>query len=498
MKQKLLLVLMPIIALTSCAKQETNLLNSIQDSELQGLHINHFDTKEALNRTIDICDGEVISTKTSGIDNIRQTFFLDANSIDINSDPILSVEAEALNLNLTDLSGDIYHLFGYDWRVPNKTFASLLNYRGEIAVSDTVYKVSPRGTYYFSLDILRSFEQHYNEIFNSEIIPLGDALYTITIPEFKNVIFLQDTYGTNGNIYTEDMTETIEIVSETNSIATKGNENDDWKDALKIDWDSQDKYYTDAKTWAGEVIQGVIGRNASFEKMFDSKHRLKSKLYYYDYAVYSEIGALSKMQKKNWIGWSLTKPEELYQIWSNMIIWTPFAKTVSYPHIGSNNDIPREYIGSNIEEIPGIGKTGRVVYFAGRGLTDAELKRFANSDYVQGVIDLKINVDFDELETRPMAAKYITEKGIYLVIYPYGKMTTTSEEIQSKFSKDFHISFGISLTPGALPTTFKGWLDSVSAEKLKAPKLLQGEMRTAAKFKGETKGMRLIKQNEDE
>ena len=99
MKQKLLLVLMPIIALTSCAKQETNLLNSIQDSERQGLHINHFDTKEALNRTIDICDGEVISTKTSGIDNIRQTFFLDANSIDIDSDPILSVEAEALNLN---------------------------------------------------------------------------------------------------------------------------------------------------------------------------------------------------------------------------------------------------------------------------------------------------------------------------------------------------------------------------------------------------------------
>ena len=498
MRQKLLLLLMPIIALASCAKQETDLLNSVQDSKTQILQMNHYDTKDALNQVIDICDGEIVSTKSSGIDNIRETIFINANSLDIDSDPILSVEADALSLNLTDLSGDIYHLFGYDWRVPNKTFASLLNYRGEIAVSDSVYKVSPRGTYSFPSEALETFEKHYCEIFNSKIIPIGESFYTIDIPQLKNVVFLKDTYSTDCNIYTEDITVDASTKSEVWSIATKGTEDDDWKEALKINWNSQDKYYTDAKTWAGKLIQGVVGRNVSFEKMFDDKHRLKAKLYYYDYAVYSEIGALSKMQKKNWIGWGETTPEKMFQIWSNIVIWVPFQNTVPYPHVSTGNNIPREYLGSKVEEIPGIGKTGKVAYFAGRDLSDAELQKFASSGYVQGVIDLKINVDKDRLDTRTMAAKYITERGVYVVIYPYGKMTMKSGEIQSKFSKDFHIQIGVSLTPGALPTTFKGWFNSVSAQALKAPQLLQGEMRTAAKFNGEIKGMRLIKQNKDE
>ena len=72
------------------------------------------------------------------------------------------------------------------------------------------------------------------------------------------------------------------------------------------------------------------------------------------------------------------------------------------------------------------------------------------------------------------------------------------EVIQSKFSKDFHIHIGISLTPGALPNNFAGWVKSASAQGLKTPKLKSGEMRTAATYNGQTKGMRIIKQYEDE
>jgi hypothetical protein len=97
-----------------------------------------------------------------------------------------------------------------------------------------------------------------------------------------------------------------------------------------------------------------------------------------------------------------------------------------------------------------------------------------------------------------MAAKYLTEKGVYTIVYPYGKALDNAEVIQSKFSKDFHIHIGISLTPGALPNNFAGWVKSASAQGLKTPKLKSGEMRTAATYNGQTKGMRIIKQYEDE
>ena len=70
-------------------------------------------------------------------------------------------------------------------------------------------------------------------------------------------------------------------------------------------------------------------------------------------------------------------------------------------------------------------------------------------------------------------------------------------EIQSKFSKDFHIFIGLDLSGGSLPQDFKGWLQAAQAEQLKVPELIQGEMMTAAIYNGDTKGMRLIKKNED-
>lgn len=70
-------------------------------------------------------------------------------------------------------------------------------------------------------------------------------------------------------------------------------------------------------------------------------------------------------------------------------------------------------------------------------------------------------------------------------------------EIQSKFSKDFHIFIGLDLSGGSLPQDFKGWLQASQAEQLKVPELIQGEMMTAAIYNGDTKGMRLIKKNED-
>lgn len=482
----------------SCSKEEGCIITDKGEKKAEMLS---FFSKSSLE---DAIDGYGVVTKSGTSAILEESLLSPIENSRFVSDPILSVECSMLNIDPTSQSGSVFDVLGYDELVPNESFANLLNIRGEVEVQDTIYKVSPKGTYYFHKSDLNSFENNYRTISASELLPIGAGLYKVIFDNQIQVdgdIYLKDTFENSCDVYNDGVIGTsYEDENESNnnvSPVTKGNIDDRWTEALDFDWNSFDKHYTDAHTWAGELIQGVIGRNVSFEKEFDSKHRLKAKLYYYDYAVYSEIGALSKMQKKNWIGWSETDAQKIYQIWSNIVIWTPFQKTVKYPHVQTGSSIPREYLGTNVEDIPGTGERGVVSYFAGRDLSEQELKAFASKSYINSVIDLKINVDRDRLDSRTVAAKYVTEKGIYTIIYPYGKMVENKGEIQSKFSKDFHISLGFSLTPGSLPNDFMGWLQSASAEKLKAPELTQGEIMTAAKYNGAIKGMRLIKQHED-
>ena len=475
----------------SCSKEESVVTDNTFDGH--ETDVLSFPSKEALENAI---YGYYAETKA--IDHLTESMISPISSDRFVSDPILNTECSMLNINPENSSGSVYEALGYDWLVPNKSFASLLNYKGEVEVQDTIYKVSPKGTYYFHKDYLDTFEREYEAISSSPLQYIGDCTYFVSfcLNGFSGDFYLKDTFGNGCEPLREDISND-ENSNDDHIIVTKVQENDDWREALNINWNALDTHYTDASTWVGEIIEGIFGRNVSFETEFDSNHRLKAKLYYYDYVVYAEIGALSKMQKKNWIGWSGKEAEKIYQIWSNMVIWTPFQSTVNYPHVNTGNTIPREYLGTQIEYIPGIDQEGIVSYFAGRDLSEQELNNFASANYVDGVINLNINVDPNVLDTRTMATKYITERGVYTIIHPYGKMVRNAEEIQSKFSKDFHIFIGISLTPGANPDTFGEWLSAVSTASLNVPRLIQGEMRTAAKYNNIIKGMRLIKANED-
>lgn len=494
MAKKLFYVAAIIITMISCTKKvdEVSITHDAQHEVL----IQRLSSPEELRQMIESNDGNVVATKSS-YDTFK-SLLTEINSEELNLDPILSVESQLLNVTIPEQGlFSIYELLGYDWLVPNKTFASLLNVRGEVEVADTIYKVSPRGTFFFHKDLLKTFEDNYADILNAQYLKLDTSTYISEVPEAEG-IKLFDTFNTGGGLVDLEL-EPYDNAQDTKSVQTKSIYiNDNWVDALNINWDSFPAHYTDARTWAGELIEGVFGRNVSFETEFDSKHRLKAKLYYYDYVAYSEIGAKSKMQKKNWIGWSKTTASKMYQIWSHIVIWTPYQNTVSYPHTGNSTTIPRYYLGTVTEDIPGVGKAGLVAYYAGRDLSDAELKSFANSNYVQNALNLLIENLPNQLPNTIMAAKYLTEKGVYTIVYPYGKALDNAEVIQSKFSKDFHIHIGISLTPGALPNNFAGWVKSASAQGLKTPKLKSGEMRTAATYNGQTKGMRIIKQYEDE
>ena len=75
--------------------------------------------------------------------------------------------------------------------VPNPQFAKLLNKKGEIVVSDTVYRITPNGTYFFPLNKKQDFENIYSQdsLICGNLISDSDRIYKIS-----DDIYRIDTY----------------------------------------------------------------------------------------------------------------------------------------------------------------------------------------------------------------------------------------------------------------------------------------------------------------
>ena len=69
--------------------------------------------------------------------------------------------------------------------VPNESLAKLLNKNGEIIVDNTVYKITPNGTYYFSKDKKLIFDRLYSRDSTVCGSLVGDKLYKIADGIFR-------------------------------------------------------------------------------------------------------------------------------------------------------------------------------------------------------------------------------------------------------------------------------------------------------------------------
>lgn len=111
----------------ACTKEER--LADLPDAEVSNSEIGviSLSSKEELKDLIE--NGTTTPTRASdfGIKNLMTSI----NSVDILSDPILSVEASRIGIS-NPASKNVYDTFGYDYLVPNENFASLLNAKGEI------------------------------------------------------------------------------------------------------------------------------------------------------------------------------------------------------------------------------------------------------------------------------------------------------------------------------------------------------------------------------
>src|SRR5574344_1393675 len=209
-----------------------------------------------------------------------------------------------------------YEALGYDSLVPNRAFAALINPNGEIGVCDTIIKITPLGTYKFPKTYEKEFNKFLNENPDYEGTPIGENVNRI-----NDKIILYKTFKENKEDYSTESDGEYELLPDDYF----GNDDNDSISAMSIsasepDFDSFQTFNADRKTWAGKLIQKLIGSTKTSTIKFNKKRRIRGSFYFYNYGFYSEIGTKGWTDKKNWIGWSKTKADELRVGWKNVII----------------------------------------------------------------------------------------------------------------------------------------------------------------------------------
>jgi hypothetical protein len=217
--------------------------------------------------------------------------------------------------------------------IPDIQFREFWNENLEIEINDTIYKVTPYGTFF-------SRKDNYNKLvatiedYNSNIpsTPNGRIESNeLRLAEVENGIFLFDSFG-------DEVLSTHQVSSNTSNTMYQPN----WVTPIypyalpPSDYDKFTVYDYGAKTIIGKIIEGVFGGNTSFKEEFDSKYRLRVKLYAFDYVFYKSIGLNAKVQKRGWTGiWAThndSKAEKLILGWDNLLfnMDIPYAMPIGY------------------------------------------------------------------------------------------------------------------------------------------------------------------------
>ncbi|MBE6263690.1 MAG: hypothetical protein E7104_07030 [Prevotella sp.] len=164
-----------------------------------------------------------------------------------------------------------YEALGYEDLVPNENFAKLLNNKGEIVVDDSLYRITPIGTFCSDTLHYKDIDECYCEMLNSED----------TVPVAKNhSIKISPTvtfYNSFADAHQEDVTAPSSRAGSCIPLM-----------------------YCDYKS-SGVIskwLRKIIGDRSTKEFEYISKRRINASLYDYNYGVYYESGALVYATRK--------------------------------------------------------------------------------------------------------------------------------------------------------------------------------------------------------
>ena len=355
MKMKKLIFGGALLVLVSCAKTEfsPNLVGEKQNiSQISEMAFLVFDSEVSFREEIN--RGGL--TQTKGVNNSGLISLFDLMSaIDVENDPVISYEGMRRGIKDTDVDMSLYDLLGYDELVPNESFASLLNARGEFCVGDTMYKISPRGTYYFPISKKEDFEQDYAYYEECDGILCAENTY-----EMAPSVYRYDTFK-DSHITFLDMNCESELVEI--GVATKADPT-----FPSFSWSS-------FPTYSGSVDDCF--HNQVFTYSLPNNRRVRSCVYHHDYVVYDERGSTLKCQKNGFFGWTAVTSSALMMTWKNIIMQGGHGSELP-PPVGVPPTVRRETVSY-------MGKTETCVTITGYVLPDNQL----NNVVVGGVATLR-------------------------------------------------------------------------------------------------------------
>lgn len=432
----------------------------------------------------------IVSADEKYVDLLEPVKFLP-----IESDPILRVDCKPLKEQalIKDNDMSLYLAKGYDSLVPNVKVAKLLNARAEVLVDQTVYKISPRGTYYYPESKQKFFEENYERFENEtgtqteeNTYQLAEGIYRINTFEIAEAM---DAEAENlpdelpGVIDDDDEGEPSIFVPAEGGIMTRAVTNQ------MPPFEKFPRFNADAKTWVGKLWQSIFGRNRGYTYKLSKKHRMKGKFYYYNYKFYSEFGAMAEMQKKNWIGWSGKQASELLVGWSNIIFSEGYKRIPDYPKNARASIVSKEY-----KTIPGFNHSGMVLTIVGLDITSAQQQQLSLMTPPAIKSWFKSRVENSNVDITQLDAIQCFSADKVVTILPGGqKRKGDIKKVREVFLSE--VSFTIGFDLNHMPQNFKQWAKIVNEGKfrIKPKNLKYGTVFVAGRLGNTWGGMTIVK-----
>lgn len=240
-----------------------------------------------------------------------------------------------------------------DEMVPDPNFAAVLNDNLEVRVGNQLIKITIAGTY--SADAANRAALEYmandNSLDSADYTPgrpIGDKLYDMGNGITRYDTFEADTTtslkplpdpddpcptcgppGTGGGTGTPPPSSSCGIAQPASPA---------FPSAMPAGtYCAFPSYLYGSHTFLGGVLQGLFGVNSSRENNFDSNHRIKVKLYSFNYLVYASIGLKAKFQEKSFGIWGKKDCPKIVLGWDAVVFEAQQAYSAAGPVVPTFN-----------------------------------------------------------------------------------------------------------------------------------------------------------------
>jgi hypothetical protein len=246
-------------------------------------------------------------------------------------------------------------------------------------------------------------------------------------------------------------------------------------------------YSVRGKTFFGKLLSVVFRGGSKYEHEFiKKKRRMQGSFYDYNYVFYSEVGIFGEMQKKNWIGWSGTKADEIVIGWSNLVLETDLC-------INGAPEMPLfpVFAGRTNTVIPGLKKTGVCLTILGLDITNKHFQAALKAGLPALINWLRSNVSGEIDHADALAV--VTDRKLTYVIPRQELRYGDLEKKRIVFASDFHMVFCYGW--GKVPSAYYKWIQKSAEASMKVPvmEIISGEAYVAGRIGEQWGGIKISK-----